>query len=220
MSGKNIKPEIILNQKVSLAQVAVIALLIICGGALLLFVVSGTWPALVAVESDSMSPNLNTGDMVLIVQKDRFGSLMTADEARASGRMTLGGYGDVIVYTPNGNTHITPLLHRIVSRVNETAAIEQYAFTPEYVIGGYITKGDNNNAVDQTFSFNGIGRVYPVKEEWVSGKALFAIPFVGYLLLNVWPISVIILALLLLYEGIGRRADRKEEREKKEKKEE
>lgn len=202
------------HKKVSLAQIAAISLIVVLGGALILFAVSGTWPALVAVESDSMSPHLNVGDMVLIIQKDRLGPLMTKSEAKEAGIKTFGGYGDIIVYTPNGNTRTTPLMHRIVENVTREKAIDKYGFTEEYAVGGYITKGDHNTAVDQSFSFSGIGRVYPVQEEWITGKALIAVPLVGYILLNIWPISAVILVILLLYEIIGRWQERREESEK------
>ena len=46
---------------------------------------------------------------------------------------------------------------------------------------GYITKGDNNPTVDQDVYCQGIGVIQPVKDEWIIGKAVFSIPYLGYL---------------------------------------
>ena len=40
---------------------------IVLGVGAALFAVSGTWPAMVAVESQSMVPNLNVNDLVFVV---------------------------------------------------------------------------------------------------------------------------------------------------------
>jgi signal peptidase len=39
---------------------------------LLLFAVSGVWPPLVAVESGSMQPNMEKGDLVFVMEEQRF----------------------------------------------------------------------------------------------------------------------------------------------------
>ena len=46
---------------------------VVGGIALLLLLVSGTWPAVVAVESESMLPNMHVNDLVFVVGKDRKG---------------------------------------------------------------------------------------------------------------------------------------------------
>ncbi len=51
--------------------------------ALVLFLVCGTWPAVVTIESGSMTPNMNVGDLVVVVQKDRYGEFMTWEEGKA-----------------------------------------------------------------------------------------------------------------------------------------
>ena len=43
-----------------------------------LYGVCGTWPAVVAVESESMVPNMNVGDLVIVVAPDRFGNNRTS----------------------------------------------------------------------------------------------------------------------------------------------
>lgn len=206
------KPESKSSRK-TLIQTAVIIIILVIGLACVIFGASGTWPSVVAVESDSMSPNLNVGDLVFIVQKDRLGEIVTMEDAKVTNQMTLGGYGDIIVYNPNGNTHTTAIIHRVIDRVDETKAIELYGFSADSAKSGYITKGDNNDAEDQTFAFNGIGRVYPVQDEWIVGKALFAIPFLGFLPMYIWQIAVLILAILLVYEWHSRRTSKKEKAE-------
>ncbi|HIH03614.1 MAG TPA: S26 family signal peptidase, partial [Methanoregulaceae archaeon] len=53
--------------------------------ALALFLVSGTWPAVVTIESESMVPNMNVGDLVLVVSADRFGNLTTSEDGALTG---------------------------------------------------------------------------------------------------------------------------------------
>ncbi|HJJ33336.1 MAG TPA: hypothetical protein O0X19_03025 [Methanocorpusculum sp.] len=51
----------------------VIVLLIVAVIGLVLFAVSGTWPALVAVESGSMEPNIPTYALVFVAEESRYG---------------------------------------------------------------------------------------------------------------------------------------------------
>ncbi|MDO5845826.1 MAG: S26 family signal peptidase [Methanocorpusculum sp.] len=199
-----------------LIKVAILFLLVLIGSAGCMFAVSGTWPSVVAIGSDSMAPNLNVGDMVFIVQEDRGGEIITGEEARAANTTTLGGYGDIIVYTPNGNTQTTAFIHRVVSWINQTDAITKYGLDPTQTTDGYLTKGDNNEAEDQRYAFTGVGRVYPVKEEWILGKALFRVPLIGYFLLHIWQIAALILIALLIYEWHCRREEKREEKEMRE----
>ncbi|MDO5845468.1 MAG: signal peptidase I, partial [Methanocorpusculum sp.] len=200
------------QQKTVILQAVIIGIILVVGIGVTVFGVSGTWPFAVAVESDSMSPNLNVGDLVFIVEKDRATPIVTAEEARAENITSFGGYGDVIVYTPNGNTHTTAFIHRVISRVNATEAVDKYGFSPEGIEGGYITKGDNNNGEDQTLAFNGIGRMYPVREDWVVGKAVSVIPFVGFIPMYIWQIAVVVLIILLVWEWNSKRIEWKEKR--------
>jgi signal peptidase len=67
---------------------------------------------------------------------------------------------------------------------------------------GLITKGDNNNFSDQgsPLSRSELGIIQPVRNEWIVGKALFAIPLVGYIPLNIVPVAIILILLMLIYE--------------------
>jgi signal peptidase len=69
------------------------------------------------------------------------------------------------------------------------------------------SKGDNNVRSDQGsyLNRNDIGIIQPVKPEWIVGKALFAIPFLGYIPLNIVPVAIILITLMLLYEYYQRR---------------
>ena len=89
---------------VSLARDLLWVIGVVGGIAILLFLFCGTWPAVVTIESGSMIPNMNIGDLVVVVQKDRFGELQTWDDGKVSGYKKFGDYGDVIIYRPNGIT--------------------------------------------------------------------------------------------------------------------
>lgn len=175
--------------------------------ALALFLVSGTWPAVVAIESGSMVPNMNVGDLVLVVSADRYGNLTTSEEGAQTGygrfntHPSSAGdpvYGDVIVYKPNGATNIHPIIHRALEYVNESEAATRFGADH----AGYITKGDHNTIQDQDplAQYQGFGHIQPVKDEWIIGKAFFVIPFVGHLPLNLPLVAAVVIGLMLLYE--------------------
>ena len=175
--------------------------------ALTLFLVSGTWPAVVTIESGSMVPNMNVGDLVLVVAADRYGTLTTSEEGAQTGygrfntQPNSAGqpvYGDVIIYKPNGETNIHPIIHRVLEFVNESEAATR--FGAEHA--GYITKGDHNTIQDQDplALYQGFGHIQPVRDEWVIGKALYAVPLVGYLPLHLFEVAAVVIGLMLLYE--------------------
>ncbi|MDD1674538.1 MAG: S26 family signal peptidase, partial [Methanomicrobiales archaeon] len=63
---------------------------VVGGIALSIFLICGTWPALVAVESESMVPHMNVGDLIVVVEKDRFGVLQTREEGNLTGHSSFG----------------------------------------------------------------------------------------------------------------------------------
>jgi signal peptidase len=243
-----------------------------------------------------MIPNMNIGDLVVVVEKDRFGELQTWDEGKVSGYKKYGDYGDVVIYRPNGFSDFWasvgllplsqqhPIIHRAMTWIEAGDPLPTYLnvyrgsvtpsgylplqvvggttggfqilstgpwtpaanYTPgskdlvmrnvsgeNYVLpadamvensgyildtgtitthGGYITKGDNNYASDQgSLSFGNTGMVEPVKKEWIVGKALFAIPYVGLLPLNIVPVIIIVIILMVIHDFWLRK---KEENEK------
>jgi len=201
------------NPIINLIRDILIVLIIVAVIGAVLFGVSGTWPALVAVESESMVPNMNIGDLVFVVEENRYDGFMTAVEAASSGKISFGGYGDVIVYQPNGETGVTPIIHRAITWINASTA-ELAGFTGDAAHAGYITKGDNNELYDQNAVFPDYGRMQPVKDEWIVGKALFAIPLIGLVPLHIFESALIVIVILILIELVGRLLKKNKDSEK------
>jgi signal peptidase len=152
----------------------------------------------VAVESESMVPHMQVGDLVVVVAKDRFGEIQTFDTARNSSTMKFGSYGDVLVYRPNGVAQVHPIIHRAIRYEGQVASFQNHVFPDPH--GGYLTKGDHNLLYDQGTYYPGIGYLEPVKEEWVVGKALFAVPYLGYPTLHYVEFAAIVIVVMILYE--------------------
>lgn len=177
------------------------SLAIVLAIGLVLFAISGVWPPMVAVESGSMEPNMERGDLVLIVDNERFvpeAAVETDGEstgvvpeniARETGETTFGGYGDVIVYNPNGNTGHTPIIHRAKFWVEEgenwydraepstTGAADNCAELHHCPApnAGFITKGDMNANTDQATQLSA-----PVRPEWIVATAEVRVPYLGH----------------------------------------
>ena len=201
------------NRVVSLARDLLWVVVVVGGIALALYLFAGTWPAVVTIESESMVPHMNVGDLVLVVDEDRFGGLTTWVEGQRTGYSSFGDYGDVIVYRPNGADSVHPIIHRAMTYV-DTAAVEESGLAQFYADphGGYITKGDNNPYIDQgNLRIAGIGMIEPVKKEWIVGKALVAVPLVGYLPLHLAEFAVIVVVIILIHDLILARRKGKEE---------
>jgi len=161
---------------------------------LLLFAVSGVWPPLVAIESPSMDPHIQKGDLVFVMEEERFAGpnaqhgVVTAQQGANYARFQQPG--DVVVYEPDGNGRRTPIIHRAMFYVEEGE--NWYDRADPDAVGnanscvelancpandsGFITKGDNNNQYDQ------VGRSPisdPVEPEWIIGTAEWRVPFLG-----------------------------------------
>ena len=189
---------------------------VVGGIALLLYLVCGTWPAVVAVESESMVPNMQVNDLVFVVQEDRFGPLQTFEAGRTSGYMKFGNYGDVIIYRPNGAPNIHPIIHRAIAY--HDAAWFEANYGLSFSEGGYLTKGDHNQIFDQQSSIPGIGPIQPVKDEWIVGKALFSVPLLGYPTLHYPEFAAVVILLLIIHEVyVSRTGDEPEEKKRKKK---
>jgi len=256
------------NKVVSLLREFIWVIIVVGAIAALLFAVSGTWPAVVTIESESMVPHMNVGDLVFVVQADRFGPLQTWTQGNETGYKKFGDYGDVIIYNPNGGTKslipfiggVHPIIHRAMVYEQPDSTLVAYVnpnggkHTPTTYIpvtkdnytaqgsiipspdpdigfivplnstdthGGYITKGDNNWRSDQGAGlahYTNLGAIEPVKPDWVVGKALFTVPLVGYLPLNIIPVAIIIILLVLLHEWYLRRRENTNNQVKKGKK--
>ena len=163
---------------------------------LVLFAVSGVWPPMVAVESGSMQPHMERGDLVFITEPTRFApsfsyeetGVVTYETGVEEGYSTFGEPGSVVVYKPP-NESGPPIIHR--ARFHVSAGENWYdRANPEYLTGdsceevpycpaphaGFITKGDWNGQYDQV---NGIAP--PVRTEWVQGVARVRVPYLGYI---------------------------------------
>jgi len=162
-----------------------ISVAIVGGIAIVLYGVSGIWPPMVAIESGSMEPNIQTGDIVFIVSPSNFVSddietrhgIVTKRMGAERGYMSFGEYGDAIVYRPDGSNERTAIIHRAMFYVEEgetwTGTDGETHTAPH---DGFVTKGDANEEYDQE---QGLSTV--VKPEWVEGKARYRVPFVGRL---------------------------------------
>ena len=163
----------------------------------LLFTVTGVWPPMVAVESQSMEPNLERGDLVFVTDDGKFAGAAADEHGVVTGTASegygrIGGAGDVIVYASPSRDG-SPIIHRAVFAVD--AGENWYDEANEsYVRGadscaelrncpaphaGYITRGDNNGYYDQA-----AGIAPPVRPEWVEAKAQFHVPYLGMLRLE------------------------------------
>ena len=176
------------------------SLAVVAAVGLLLFAVSGLWPPMVAIESPSMEPHMERGDLVFLMEEHRFAGGAAYDgtgvvpyqAGAAAGYKEFSEYGDVIVYQPDGDEASTPIIHRARFWVNDSEnwyekADEEYLGGVESCEelancpaphGGFITKGDNNGLYDQVDT--GGGPISgPVRSEWVIGTAEFRIPWLG-----------------------------------------
>ncbi|MDY6864395.1 MAG: signal peptidase I [Halobacteriota archaeon] len=147
------------------------SILIVGAIVLTAYLISGTWPVVVAVESSSMEPNIYPGDLVFLQGPQRTEINTNEDEDD----MSFNDYGDVIVFNPDGDTKRTPIIHRAMYIVDEGEIIPSGSKAPHE---GYITKGDNNHHPDQA------GMLDPVKQDWVVGVARFRIPYLGHITLT------------------------------------
>jgi signal peptidase len=189
-------------------------LAVVGGIALLLFLVCGTWPAVVAVESESMLPNMHVNDLVFVVQKDRFGQLQTFETGGNTGYLKFGNYGDVIVYRPNGAQNIHPIIHRAMAYHDASWYEANLRLRDPH--GGYLTLGDHNQFYDQQSSLQGIGPIQPVEDGWIVGKALFSVPLLGYPTLHYPEFAAVVIILLIIHEVYASRSEDAEERPGKE----
>ena len=258
--------------------------------ALALYLICGTWPAVVTVESGSMEPHMNIGDLVVVVAPNRFGPVQTRDEAHATRYQKFGDYGDVIIYRPNGQTDFWasigllplssqhPIIHRAMTWVDagqpEPSYIniyrgsvtptdylpleisnmtvegyeilytgttpplgnltltpndlvfslppEKYSLPSSYMANGtgfiwygnvtthsgYITKGDNNDISDEGhITVNNNQTIEPVEKNWVVGKALFTVPYVGLLPLHIWEVIIVVIVLMVAWDWYAKRKE-------------
>jgi len=174
----------------------------------LLFAISGLFPPLVAIESGSMEPHIGTGDLVFVMDEDRFAGegsyaetgVVPASSGTTTGYTSFQQPGDVIVFYPDGDESKTPVIHRAMFWVNDSENWYERA-DPDYLGGadsceelascrpdhaGFITKGDNNSGYDQASALPSCeGTCEPVKKEWIVGTAESRVPLLGNIRLQI-----------------------------------
>lgn len=137
----------------------------------------GLWTPMVAVESGSMIPHIQIGDIIIVESADRK-EVITYTEGKQKNYTSFDDYGDVILYKPYGRGDATPIIHRAMYFVDKDEPMWEGG--PPAPHEGYITKGDNmktNPSYDQKGS---ISYQQPVKKEWVVGMARFVrVPLLG-----------------------------------------
>jgi len=148
-----------------LAKDIIVVVVVVGGISLLSQLLLGLWTPMVAVESGSMVPNLNIGDIVFVQGASRT-DVIAWDEAEKTGYTAFNNPGDVILYRPYGKASLnlldqfkmllgfapgkekaTPIIHRALRYVK--AGEPMWQDGPAAPFSGYITKGDHNEVIDQ-----------------------------------------------------------------------
>jgi len=151
--------------------------------------VFGLWTPMVVVESGSMEPHMQIGDIIFVKSIDRV-NIITNEEGKKAGYESFKNYGDVILYRPYGLEGVTPIIHRAMYRVE--AGESMWGGGPSAPYAGYITKGDNT-VTNKRFDQEGqISYDMPVNDKWIIGTAQYRIPYLGYIKLFFHKISTAI----------------------------
>ena len=148
-----------------LAKDIIFVVVVVGGISLLSQLLLGLWTPMVAVESGSMVPNLNIGDIVVVQGASRT-EIIPWDEAETTGYTAFNNPGDVILFRPYGKESLnlldqlkmllgwppgsekaTPIIHRALRYVDEGEPM--WDGGPRAPFSGYITKGDHNEVIDQ-----------------------------------------------------------------------
>ena len=137
----------------------------------------GMWTPMVAIESGSMEPHMNIGDIVFIENADR--TVIIPNQPDNGDYLSFEGSGDVILYRPYGKEDATPIIHRAMYYVEKGEPM--WTSGPPAPCNGYITKGDNSVTNTHFDQQGDISYHIPIKEEWIIGVARYKIPYVGYL---------------------------------------
>ena len=137
----------------------------------------GLWTPMVAVESGSMIPHIQIGDIIFMQSIERT-DIITYRDGAQSGYISFENYGDVILYKPYGREGVTPIIHRAMYFVEKGEPM--WDGGPPAPHAGYITKGDNSKTNPSYDQQGSISYLQPVKKEWVIGAARFIrIPILG-----------------------------------------
>ncbi len=159
--------KVVLEVGISLAEALLIVALLVS----VAYAATGTWHVGFAVESGSMEPHMQVGDLILVQAPQRT-TITTYEEGKSIEYTSFHDYGDVIIYRPNGRSSGSPIVHRAMDWVEKGEKMPGGRPAPH---AGYITKGDNNSGYDQPML--GVG---PVKPEWIIAVARARVPYLGY----------------------------------------
>ena len=162
---------------------------------LVLLATAGVRPPTYAVVSGSMAPNVEVGDAVVVLDEEHDrprasrDGVVTVRAGRGTGYRTLGGYGDVILFAPDGRENGLPVVHRARFWVAKGENWYDEA-NPDYVgdaddcgelaycpapHAGFVTKGDANARYDQA-----TGLSEPVRPRWIRGVVVARVPEAGH----------------------------------------
>ncbi len=137
----------------------------------------GLWTPMVAVESGSMIPHIQIGDIILVEGVDRT-DIVTYLDGKQSNYTSFDEYGDVILYRPYGRDGATPIIHRAMYYVKKGESM--WNGGPPATHDGYITKGDNSKTNPLYDQQGSISYMQPIKKEWIIGVARFyRVPVLG-----------------------------------------
>ncbi len=79
----------------------------------------GLYTPMVAVESGSMIPHIQIGDIIFVESIDRT-EIITNEAGKKMNYLSFDEYGDVILYKPRGIEGATPIIHRAMYYVNKS----------------------------------------------------------------------------------------------------
>ena len=164
----------------SLVKDIIFVVVVVGGISLLSQLTLGLWTPMVAVESGSMVPNLNIGDIVVIQGASRT-DVIPWDEAEKTGYTAFNKPGDVILYRPYGKASLnlldqfkmllgfaphkekaTPIIHRALHYVLAGEPMWEGGLVAPF--SGYITKGDHNEVVDQMAGRSSALPIHPMSK--------------------------------------------------------
>ncbi len=132
---KGRRPPVFWRARDSLYFEPLVALAIVAVLLASLFAYTSNWPPVYVIESNSMQHGsgdhlgaLNAGDVVL-AQKAPQSSIVTYVQGIRQGYSTYGESGDVLLYHPNGNPSVTPIIHRAIIYLQYDAHTQAYNAT-------------------------------------------------------------------------------------------
>lgn len=177
-------------------EVGGVVLLLLAG----VFLYVGVWPPFVSVQSGSMEPGIQTGDLVIVQGVGNGageGPVEGISTFRDREERSFGKYGTVIIFRIDSGRQIIHRAHFYVeagenwySEANQSyLRADSCNDAPNCPAprSGYITKGDANQFYDQSLAME------PVPREAIIARATHRLPYLGYVaLISVWGYGVLL----------------------------